>query len=62
MFRLSMNEKFMVKKEGPLPEEVDHIAGGIGHDGLIRRHSRDFFQFGYRQFNKKQVWGKLKTA
>ena len=28
MFPLSMNEKFMVKKEGPLPAEVDHIAGG----------------------------------
>ena len=23
-----MNEKFMVKKEGPLPAEVDHIAWG----------------------------------
>ena len=28
MFRLSMNEKFMVKKEGPLPAEVDLIAWG----------------------------------
>ena len=28
MFPLSMNEKFMVKKEGPLPAEVDHIARG----------------------------------
>ena len=44
MFPLSMNEKFMVKNEGALPAEVDHIAGGIGHAKPSGRSVPPFFR------------------
>ena len=48
MFRLSMNEKFMVKKE--VPAEIDHIAGGIGQATPSGRSVPPFFPHKTRLF------------